>query len=313
MQRRTLGRTGLCVSEIGFGSVEIGTEYGIQVDSRPNRPDPEQAVRIVRRALDLGVNVIDTARTYGESERIIGQALDGRRESVVLMTKIDHINPDQTGSGLISAIDESLRTSLQLLRTDVIDVCQMHSPTTELIRRGEIVTVLERFRTEGRIRFVGTTVYSHDEALAALDDPRIDVIQIAYSLLDASMDHQVIPLAAQRGVGVVARSVLHRGVLTSKGASGSDQERRLHEVASSFGFLFDDETTSLPHAAMRFVLSNDQVSCALVGMDSLEQVEQNLSYGPIRPFSARQVCRVRESAPPDPWAIRPRRYGSGSA
>ena len=112
-----------------------------------------------------------------------------------------------------------------------------------------------------------------------------------------------VGLAAERSVGVVVRSVLHRGVLTPKGAQGPPEERRLHEIASGFDFLFDDQTRSLSHAAVRFVLSDNRVGCALLGMDSIEQVEENLSYADSRPFSAEQLRRARQLAPADPWAF----------
>jgi aryl-alcohol dehydrogenase-like predicted oxidoreductase len=295
----------LRVSELGFGAVEIGVEYGIQVDGKLNRPEEGRAMQIVQRALDLGINLIDTARGYGDSERIIGQAVAGKRDSVVLMTKLAAIDGDLTGEGLQRFMVESLETSLRLLRTEAIDVYQVHSATTTLLQRGEVMGILDRFRRDGKVRFVGATVYGEDDALAVLDDPRMDVLQIAYTMLDASMEDRVIPLAAARGVGVIARSVLHRGVLTPKGTGGSADERRLHEAANGFDWLFDDDTQSLPHAAMRFALSHPGVGCALLGMDSIEQVEQNLGYGDIRPFTSEQLRRVRDSAPPDPWAILP--------
>lgn len=305
MKQRTLGRTGLSVSEIGFGAVEIGLEYGIQVSGRANMPNPQEAVRIVQRALDLGVNVIDTARGYGESERLIGLALRGRRDSVVLMTKVAAIDPSLTGQAVYDFVSNSLETSLSLLQTETVDLYQIHSAKIDVIQRGELVDALDRQRQAGKARFLGATVYTEEEAMAVLDDPRIDVLQIPYSMLDASMNDRVIPRAAKQGVGVVARSVLHRGVLTPKGANGSAEEQRLHRAANEFDFVIDANTYSLPHAAVRFVLSNPNVSCALLGMDSIEQVEANLSYGEFVPLSDEQLQRVRELAPPDPWSILP--------
>jgi aryl-alcohol dehydrogenase-like predicted oxidoreductase len=155
------------------------------------------------------------------------------------------------------------------------------------------------------VRYVGATVYTIQEALAALEDPRIDVLQVAYSLLDPSMADQVIPLAVRRGVGIIARSVLHRGVLTAKGAQGSPDERRLHAHTSNYDFLFDDTTTTLPQVAVRFVLSNDGVSCALLGMDTLDQVEENLTALPQSPYPDADITRAITLCPTDPWSILP--------
>ena len=178
MRRRVLGRTGLEVSEIGFGGVEIGLEYGIQVDGVANRPPREQAVRLVRRAVELGVNAIDTARAYGSSESIIGEAIEGHRDAVVIMSKLAAIDPALSGLTLASFVASSLAESLRELRTDVIDVMQLHSVNIEVLRRGEVLDVLERQRDAGKVRFLGATIYTEEEANLALDDDRVDVIQI---------------------------------------------------------------------------------------------------------------------------------------
>ena len=303
--RRPLGRTELLVSQIGFGGVEIGLEYGIQVDRQANLPTPRVAVEIVQRALELGVNVIDTARGYGESEHIIGSAIANARDAVVLMTKVSCPAEDVHGPALRAAVNQSLETSLTQLQCAFVDVLSVHSASANILSRGDVVECLDRLRTAGKVRYVGATVYTEQEALAALQDPRIDVLQVAYSLLDPSMADRVIPLAAQTGVGVVARSVLHRGVLTGKGAAGSVDERRLHAHASGYGYLFDERTKTLPQVALRYVLSDARVSCALLGMDTLAQVEQNLGSLPPEPYPAEAIRHAAANRPADPWSILP--------
>ena len=303
--RRPLGQTELLVSEIGFGGVEIGLEYGIQVRSKNNLPDPAVAIRIVQRAIEMGVNVIDTARGYGASERLIGNAISTIRDQLVVMTKVSCPGKDMHGVALRDLITESLETSLGELQTSYVDVLSVHSASTLILARGDVVDCVDRLRLAGKVRYVGATVYTIQEALAALEDPRIDVLQVAYSLLDPSMADQVIPLAVRRGVGIIARSVLHRGVLTAKGAQGSPDERRLHAHASNYDFLFDDTTTTLPQVAVRFALSNDGVSCALLGMDTLDQVEENLTALPQAPYPDADITRAITSSPPDPWSILP--------
>ena len=303
--RRPLGQTELLVSEIGFGGVEIGLEYGIQVRSKNNLPDPAVAIGIVQRAIEMGVNVIDTARGYGASERLIGNAISTIRDQLVVMTKVSCPGKDVHGVALRDLITESLETSLGELQTSYVDVLSVHSASTLILARGDVVDCVDRLRLAGKVRYVGATVYTIQEALAALEDPRIDVLQVAYSLLDPSMADQVIPLAVRRGVGIIARSVLHRGVLTAKGAQGSPDERRLHAHTSNYDFLFDDTTTTLPQVAVRFVLSNDGVSCALLGMDTLAQVEENLTALPQAPYPDADITRAITSCPPDPWSILP--------
>ena len=303
--RRPLGHTELLVSEMGFGGVEIGLEYGIQVRSKNNLPDPAVAIGIVQRAIEMGVNVIDTARGYGASERLIGNAISTIRDQLVVMTKVSCPGKDMHGVALRDLITESLETSLGELQTSYVDVLSVHSASTLILARGDVVDCVDRLRLAGKVRYVGATVYTIQEALAALEDPRIDVLQVAYSLLDPSMADQVIPLAVRRGVGIIARSVLHRGVLTAKGAQGSPDERRLHAHASNYDFLFDDTTTTLPQVAVRFVLSNDGVSCALLGMDTLDQVEENLTALPQSSYPDADITRAITLCPTDPWSILP--------
>ena len=305
MKFRTLGRTGLQVSELGFGSVEIGMEYGIQVDGASNQPTHEDAIAIVQAVIDRGINVIDTARGYGKSETIIGEAIEDRRDELIVMSKISGLNEVQSSDQLKSFITESLETSLRELRTDCIDVYQIHSATNEMIAEGHVVEILEGFRQQGMVKFLGATVYEEDQALDCINDGRLDVLQIAYSMLAPAMSEAVIPKAAEAGVAIVARSVLHRGVLTTKGAGGSLEEQRLHQAAQEFSCLFDEQTESLPHAAIRYVLSNDGVSCALLGMDSMAQVEENLSFGGFDSFSDEQIQQALALAPNDPWSILP--------
>ncbi|MEE3373166.1 MAG: aldo/keto reductase [Planctomycetota bacterium] len=302
---RPLGRTGLQVSELGFGAVEIGQEYGIRVKNQANLPPPEVAVEIVRRALEMGVNVIDTARGYGDSERIIGAAIAGQRDDVVLMTKVSCTERQPHGAELRAAVNQSVETSLEMLRCSWVDVLSVHSASADVLARGEVVEAFERLRVAGKARFLGATVYTEEEALAALRDPRIDVLQIAYSLLDPSMADRVIPLAAERGVGIVARSVLHRGVLTPKGAAGSTDEQRLHTHALKYRYLFDEETRTLPQVAVRFALSEPRLCCALLGMDTIAQVETNLANPPRAPYSDDQIVRAISARPADPWSILP--------
>ena len=305
MKTRTLGRTGLVVSEIGFGGVEIGMDYGIRVQQVSNQPSRTTAIQIVQRALDRGIDVIDTARGYGESERIVGEALGKRRSDVVLMTKVSCAKGPLSVTELQAAVKDSIDTSLTALNTHYVDVLSVHSATELMLQQGDYLDALDRLRDEGKARYLGATVYTKGEALAALQDPRIDVLQVAYSLLDPSMDEQVIPLARERGVGIVARSVLHRGVLTPKGSQGSDEEKRLHTHALGYDSLFDTKTRSLPHVALRFVLSNPAIGCALLGMDTLRQVDENLGYGPLDPYSPRQLQKVVSNCPANPWSILP--------
>jgi aryl-alcohol dehydrogenase-like predicted oxidoreductase len=217
INRRRLGRTDLQVSEISLGTVEIGLEYGIPVAGEERLPSRAAAERLLNNALDLGCNLIDTARAYGTSEEIIGHALKSRRDEYILATKVLHYE----GAGLDSAalrqaIEGSVAESLRALQTDVADIVHVHSATVDVIRRGEIVTILQDLQRQGHIRFIGATTYSEAASIAALEDGRFDCLQIAYSLLDRRPESTVFPLAQERDVGIIVRSVLLKGALTHR-------------------------------------------------------------------------------------------------
>ena len=156
MNYRRLGRTNLQVSEISLGTVELGMDYGIPAQGAHRRPSGADAARLLNRALDLGVNLIDTAQAYGESEVIIGQALKSRRDEYILATKIGSLSWEgYTGAALRKRVEASITESLGALQTDIIDLLYIHNATPELIQQGEIVEIMERVRQAGHARFIG--------------------------------------------------------------------------------------------------------------------------------------------------------------
>jgi aryl-alcohol dehydrogenase-like predicted oxidoreductase len=193
---RRLGRTGLMVSAISLGTVELGMNYGIPTAGEHLRPSEKQATHLLNRALDMGVNFIDTARIYGESEAVIGHALKPRRDEYILATKVAPSNDTSLTDGEIKRrTKESLAESLRTLQTDVIDLLQIHSASVEVIRRGAIIEAIQEAQQEGKVRFTGATTYGEEAALAVIEDGRYDCLQVAYSLLDRGLETKVLPLA----------------------------------------------------------------------------------------------------------------------
>ena len=169
MKRRKLGRTGLEISGIGLGTVELGLDYHLP-GTRGERPSAREAERILYGALDCGINFIDTARGYGTSEEVIGAVLADRRKEYVLASKVN-------AADVLESIGESLRA----LRTDWIDVMFLHQASLDVLRRGEAVEGLVRAREAGMIRYMGASTYGPDEAFAAIADGRFDCLQIAWN------------------------------------------------------------------------------------------------------------------------------------
>jgi len=215
------------VSEISLGTVELGLDYGLDPTGAGARPDEAAAARLLHQALDLGINYVDTARLYGVAEEIIGRALHGRRDEVILATKVP-LFADQglSGDALRERVATAVHESLTALATDVIDIMMLHSVVAGAQVPPEIVEVLERFEQQGAIRVLGVSVYGEEQALAAIADGRYDCVQIAYSALDRRPERRVLGAAREHDVGLVVRSVLLKGVLTHRAQLLPDASHR---------------------------------------------------------------------------------------
>jgi aryl-alcohol dehydrogenase-like predicted oxidoreductase len=276
MDYRRLGRTNLQISAIALGTVELGLDYGIPSGDH-HRPSLTEAEALLHQALDQGINFIDTARAYGESEAIIGQALHARRHEYVLATKV--VLPQGIPDHELSrAITDSVTTSLRMLQTDVIDLIQIHSATTESIRRGTAAEALGSLRQDGLVRFIGATTYGEDASLAAIEDGRFDCLQIAYNLLDRRAEERVLTLAQAADIGIVVRSVLLKGVLTHRAAFLPPTLDEIRTAAAQLQELAAAHNIELPDLAYRYVLAHPAVSAALVGTARSAELDRAIRY-----------------------------------
>jgi aryl-alcohol dehydrogenase-like predicted oxidoreductase len=292
---RRLGRTGLQVSEIGLGTVEIGLDYGVPVAGEHLRPPEEQAARLLNRALDLGVNFIDTARAYGTSEEIIGRALKSRRQEYVLATKLAPIKEEGQGDAeLCEQVKASIAQSLRMLQADVIDLLQLHYAPVDVIASGRVLAAARDAQQAGYVRYIGASTYGEEAPLAALADGGYDTLQVAYNLADRTMEAQVLPLARQQDVGVIVRSVLLRGVLTHRyrlvPPALGDLKAAIERVAG----IAAADGIDIPEMAYRFVLSNPAVSTALVGTARMEELEAALAFAANGKLLAGSVEAIRQ-------------------
>lgn len=294
LNKRRLGRTDIEVSEISLGCVEIGIDYGIPVAGQPRRPAEAEAERLLHTALDLGVNHLDTARAYGDSEAIIGRVLSGRREEFVLTTKIPvHKQQDLPNADLKQHCRQSLDASLKALQTERIDVLLLHTYGPEILRREDLAEVLSEAGA-GRVRAFGASVYGLESARLALACEWCACLQIAYSILDRRAEDDVLDMARGRGVGVVARSVLLKGALTWRYKSLSDDLAPLSQAAEELAHLAGG-VAALPELAYRYVLNDARVQTALVGASSAEEVEQAVKFasqGPLDPDRIEQIRKI---------------------
>ena len=306
MTYRCLGRTGLQVSEIGLGTVELGLDYGVPVGEEHLRPSEEQAVRLLNQVLDLGVNFIDTARGYGTSEEVIGRALKSRRGEYILATKLAPLDDANLSDGEVRArVKASIVESLRALQTDAIDLLQCHHTPVEVVRRGRIVAAMQEAQREGLVRYVGASTYGEEAAIAVLEDGRFDTLQVAYSLVDRQPEDRVLPLAHQAGVGIIVRSVLLRGVLTRRYTFIPGRLAELRSAVERLHGLAGQEVGSLPEMAYRFVLANPAVATALVGTSRTEELDAAMGFARLGPLPPELMGRIRTVDVSDPSQLNP--------
>jgi aryl-alcohol dehydrogenase-like predicted oxidoreductase len=215
MIRRVLGRTGLEVSVLGFGGSEIGFD----------RVEPATVRRLLDDALDAGLNVIDTAECYGDSEALIGAAVAGRRHAIHLFTKCGHLEGTGRDDWRPASLERSIARSLQRLRTDHVDLLQLHTCSEAELRRGDVIAVLERARERGQTRCLG---YSGDGPAAryAVECGRFDTLQTSINVADQEAIELTVPLARARGLGVIAK----RPIANAAWRAGCRPENAYHHA-----------------------------------------------------------------------------------
>lgn len=311
LKYRRLGRTELLVSEIALGTVELGMEYGIHADGVSAVPSTADAGHILNKALDLGINYIDTARAYGNSESVIGQTLKGRRSEFILASKVHcQANPALRNEPLRDAVTSSVQDSLAALQTDVIDVMQIHSAPADVIQSGEVVGILQDLQAAGYIRFIGVTVYGEEAAIEATRAGTFDCIQLAYNLLDRTPELRVFPAAQVEDIGIIIRSVLLKGALSYRCRYLPEALGDLKSAVERAAAAAENGSMSLPELAFRFVLGQPLVSSALVGAASVEELESAVSFsdrGTLPEDVLAEIERIRVERPeqlnPANWTI----------
>lgn len=289
MQRHRFGKTGLSVSALGFGAAPIG-EYETEESS---------VAAIVNSLLDAGVNVLDTAAIYGGAEEMLGRTVSHRRQEFVLISKCGQAFPDLPGPAwspqLIAAtVDRALRR----LRTDHLDVMLLHTCSLEVLQRGEALGALIQARQEGKVRYVG---YSGDNEAAAyaVTFPDICVLETSVNLCDQANLDAVLPAAREHDVGIVAKRPLAntawRRPELLKGFY-QDYARPYHErflamglSAEALGFTDGD----WPEIALRFTLSQPEVSTAIIGTTKKENARRNVELADKGPLPAEIVQQLR--------------------
>ena len=282
-----LGSTDLVVSRIGLGTVALGLDYGIPTPGAKLRPEAADAARLLNCALDMGVRLIDTARSYGESEEIIGAAIGHRRQEYVLASKVVPSFRDQ------SRVHESVHASLRALRTDVLDLVQIHCGATDREPDPSTTDALQELKRSGEIRYLGASVYGEESGEAAMASGYFDCLQVAYSALDRRIENTLLPAAGRASIGILARSVLLKGALTARVESLPDELAPLRKAAWELERFAADEVECLPELAYRYALSNPAIDSVLAGVTSILELEQALLWAARGALSPSLLDRIR--------------------
>jgi len=310
MERRKLGRTGLEVSALGYGAWGIGGAGWVGAED-------DESLRALERAIDLGVDFIDTARGYGESERLVGQVVRGHpRDTLHVATKVPPLtggfpapaglHPDDVfpGSHLRASLEESLRVS----GLETFDVFQLHVWSDEWVGKGDWLETVGALKDEGKIRFFGVSVndFQPENALALVESGVVDTVQVIYNAFHQQPAERLLPACEEHGVGVIVRVALDEGGLTGRVTAGAEfpdgdfrgtyfggdraaeVERRVSDLGRDLG-IDADQTADL---ALRYVWDTPAVSTVIAGMRTVRNVERNAASADGRRLSAEQVAII---------------------
>jgi aryl-alcohol dehydrogenase-like predicted oxidoreductase len=311
MRYRTLGRTGWKISEISFGAWAIGGTWGAVND--------QESIAALHRAIDLGVNFIDTADVYGDghSERLVGKVVRERPEKIIVTTKAGRRLSPHTADGynkrnLTGFIDRSLRN----LGVERIDLLQLHCPPTEVYYRPEVFEALDEIAKAGKIHHYGVSVATVEEGLKAIDYPHVQSVQIIFNMFRHRPAELFFAEAKRRKVGILARVPLASGLLTGKMTRqtkfSADDHRKFNRHGEAFdrgetfsGVDYDTglkaveelkrltpKGTTLSQFALRWILMFDAVTCAIPGAKRPDQAEQNVRASSLPRLSRATMLKV---------------------
>ena len=312
MEYRELGTTGYRVSTISFGAWAIGGSWGAVDDT--------ESIAALHRAIDLGVNLIDTADVYGDghSERLIAGVLKGRSEQVYVATKLGrrldpHVPEGYTAANLARFVERSL----QNLGTEALDLVQLHCPPTPVYDDAAVFGALDDLQRAGKIRAYGVSVETVEEAEKALAHPGVQSVQIIFNMFRLKPAERFFDLAQQRRVGILARVPLASGLLTGKIGPDSSFAEDDHRNFNRYGQQFDQGETfsgvdlqaafaaveelrplvpagaSLAQLALRWILMFPAVTCAIPGGKRPSQVEENVAAAALPPLDAATMHAVQ--------------------
>jgi len=290
LEKRKFGATDMNVAILGFGGAEIGFE----------RTDQATVSKLLNAALDAGLNVVDTAECYVDSEVQIASAIGHRRKEYYLFTKCGHAvdgggrTPDWSKAGILKSVERSLTR----LKTDAVDLLQLHTCSLDDLKKGEVIEAVEQAKKEGKTRYIG---YSGDSQAAryAVECGRFDALQISVNVCDQECVDLVLPLAKEKGMGVIAKRPIANAVWRYDAAPNGGHDvywNRLHELAYDFASgdaRKREDADGTAGIAMRFTAMQPGVHTLIVGTSKPERWKQNADLMRAGPLPKELVESIR--------------------
>ncbi|RMG85528.1 MAG: aldo/keto reductase [Chloroflexi bacterium] len=313
MKYRVLGRTGWEVSEISLGAWALGADWG-QVSEA-------DALATLHKAIDLGVNFIDTADVYGDgrSERLIGRILKERSEQIIVATKAGRrLNPHTADGYNAKNLTAFIERSLKNLDVECLDLLQLHCPPTEVYYRPEVFEALDNLVQAGKIRYYGVSVEKVEEALKAIEFPGVQTVQIIFNMFRHRPAGLFFEEAKRRQVGILARVPLASGLLTGKMTRNTtftaddhrhyNREGKAFDVGETFsGVPYEvgleaveelrkivPQGATMAQFALRWILMHDAVTCAIPGAKNPQQVQDNVNAAELPQLTVEQMAYVAD-------------------
>jgi aryl-alcohol dehydrogenase-like predicted oxidoreductase len=314
MENRLFGRTGWQVSVISFGAWAIGDDWG--------SVDDDTSLAALQRALDLGVNLFDTADVYGDgrSERLLARLKNERRDvDFHIVTKAGRRLEPHVASGYNRAnLTAFIERSLKNLETDALDLVQLHCPPTDVYYRPEVFDILEDLKKQGKIQHYGVSVERVEEALKAIEYPGVQSVQIIFNIFRQRPSELFFREAERRKVGILARVPLASGLLTGKMTRATTFSPNDHRAYNRHGESFDrgetfagvdyetglaavdalreflPEGASMAQLALRWILMFPAVTCAIPGAKTPQQVEENVRAADLQPIEYEPMRHIED-------------------
>lgn len=314
MKYRTLGKTGFKISEVSLGTWQLGGKWGQGLD-------PEAAQRTLEKAFDNGVNFIDTADVYKDtqSEIEVGKAIKKAGNRIYVATKCGRqINPHTNENYTPEALRGYVEDSLKRLDVDALDLVQLHCPPTEVYYRPEIFGEFEKLKDEGKILNLGVSIEKVEEGLKAIEFDNVTTIQVIYNMFRQRPHEELFPKAAKNNDGIIVRVPLASGLLTGKFTKETTFDKKDHRNFNREGKFFDvgetfsgipyetgieaverlkeavGEDTNLVHLALRWTLMRDEVSVVIPGASSDKHVKSNCDASETPPIPEETMAKIDE-------------------